>query len=203
MFGFNSSESNIFNLVLSSIFFSTSSVFTSLNTFTSPDKSLEKDLQGKGWSCKCWSRPIEEADSPYWPRREIAISVNIRDFESDVEYMDVTFSVADHQLNGKWPYRIVPVINGFLVAPLAMLPSFNIPLPDQNFKDNWQDHIPVPFVSSHILEKLDQALAACIQVSAIITCRNLVSLHPDEDRALSDAIEIVIQDSIQSRLFLY
>lgn len=157
-------------------------------------KSLEKSLQEKGWSCKCWSRPIDETDSPYWPPREIAISVNIHDFESDAEYMDVAFSVADHQLNGKWPYRIVPVINSFVVAPLAMLPSSNMPLPDQDFKDNWQDHIPVPFVSSHILEKLDQALAACIQVSAIITCRNLDSLHPDEDRALSDAIEIVTQN---------
>jgi hypothetical protein len=75
-----------------------------------------------------------------------------------------------------------------------MLPSSNIPLPDQDFKGDWQDHIPKPFVSSHILEKLDQALAACIQVSAIITCRNLDSLHPDEDRALSDAVEIVIQN---------
>ena len=157
-------------------------------------KLIEKDLHGKGWSCKCWSRPIDEADSPYWPPREIATSVNISDFESDAEYMDVAFSVADHHLNGKWPYRIVPVINGFVVAPLAMLLSSNMPLPDQDFKYNWQDYIPVPFVSSYILEKLDQALAACIQVSAIITCRSLGSLHPDEDRALSDAIEIVTQN---------
>ncbi|MBT2970337.1 MAG: hypothetical protein KME56_11435 [Candidatus Thiodiazotropha sp. (ex Ctena orbiculata)] len=153
-------------------------------------KSLEKDLQGKGWNCKCWSRPIDEADSPYWPPREIAIAVDIKDFETDAEYIDTAFEVADRLFNDTWLYRIVPVINGFIVAPLAMLPSSNIPLPDQDFRKNWEDYIALPFISSPILEKLDEALAACFQVSAITSCRNLDSLHPEEDEALSSAIEV-------------
>ncbi len=157
-------------------------------------KSLEINLQEKGWNCKCWIRPIEEADSPYWPSIEIAISVNINDFEQEGEYRDVAISVAERQLNGKWPYRVVPVINGFVIAELAMMKTANITLPDQEFKENWQEHLPLPFISSRILEKFDQALTACIQASAIITCCNLGSLHLDEDRALSDAIGIVTQN---------
>jgi hypothetical protein len=152
--------------------------------------SIEQDLREKGWSSKCWSRPIDEADSPFWPPREIAIAVDINDFETDAEYIDAAFEVADRRFNGTWLYRVVPVINGFIVAPLAMLQSSNIPLPDQDFRKNWEDHIALPFISSPILEKLDEALAACIQVSAIITCCNLHSLHPEEDKALSDAIEV-------------
>jgi len=153
-------------------------------------KSIEKDLREKGYGSKCWSKSIDETDSPFWPPREIAIAVDINDFETDAEYIDASFEVAHRHFNGTWLYRIVPVINGFIVAPLAMLQSSNIPLPDQDFRKNWEGHIALPFISSPILEKLDEALAACIQVSAIIACRNLDSLHPEEDKALSDAIEV-------------
>ena len=164
--------------------------FLAQRRFDKKLNSIEQSLREKGLSSKCWSRPIDEADSPFWPSREIAIAVDINDFETDAEYMDAAFEVADRHFNGTWLYRIVPVINGFVVAPLAVLQSSNIPLPDQHFRKNWEDHIVLPFISSPILEKLDEALAACIQVSAIITCRNLESLHPEEDKALSDAIEI-------------
>lgn len=155
--------------------------------------SIEQDLREKGWSSKCWSRPIDEADSPFWPPRETAIAVNINDFETDAEYIDAAFEVADRHFNGTWLYRVVPVINGFIVAPLAMLQSSNIPLPDQDFRKNWEDHIALPFFSSPILEKLDEALAACIQVSAILACRKLETLHPEEESALSDAIDAASQ----------
>lgn len=164
--------------------------FLALQRFNKKLNSIEQSLREKGWCSKCWSRPIDKADSPFWPPREIAIAVEINDFETDAEYIDAVFEVADRHFNGTWPYRIVPVINGFIVAPLAMLQSSNMPLPDQDFRKNWEDHIALPFISSPILEKLDEALAACIQVSAIITSRNLESLHPEEDKALSDAIEV-------------
>jgi hypothetical protein len=74
-------------------------------------KSIEKDLREKGLSSKCWSRLIDEADSPYWPPREIAIVVDINDFVSDAEYIDSAFDVADRHFNGTWHYRVVTVIN--------------------------------------------------------------------------------------------
>ncbi len=151
--------------------------------------SIKNDLQEKGWDSKCWTKPIDKADSPFWPPREIAIAVNINDFATDEEYMNAAFEIVHLYFNGTWLYRVVPVINGFVVAQLAMLPSSNIPLPDPDFRKNWEDHIALPFISSPILEKLDEALTACIQASAIITCRNLESLHPEEDKALSNAID--------------
>ena len=163
-------------------------VFLAQQRFDKRLSSIEQDLRKKGWSSKCWSRLIDEADSPFWPPREIAIAVDINDFETNAEYIDAAFEVADRHSIGAWLYRVVPVINGFIVAPLAILQSSNIPLPDQDFRKNWESHIALPFISSPILEKLDEALAACIQVSAIITCRNLDSLHSEEDKALSDAI---------------
>lgn len=164
--------------------------FLAQQRFDKKLKSIERDLREKGWSSKCWSRPIGEADSPFWPPKEIAITVDINDYATEAEFLDTVFEVADYHINGNWHYRIAPVINGFVVTPLAMLPSSNIPLPDHDFRKNWEDHIALPFISSPILEKLDEALAACMQVSAILACRNLESLHPDEDKALSDAIEV-------------
>lgn len=167
--------------------------FLAQQRFDKSLRSIEKDLREKGWSSKCWSRPIDGADSPFWPPREIAISVDINDFETDAEYINAACEIADRHFNGTWLYRVVPVINGFIVAPFAMLQSSSLPLPDQDFSKNWEEHIALPFISSPILEKLDEALSACIQVSAIINCRNLDSLHPEEDRALSDAIEVASQ----------
>lgn len=164
--------------------------FLAQKRFDEKLNSIEADLRIKGWSSKYFSKPIIELDSPFWPPREIAIAVDINDFETDAEYMNAVFEVADCHINGAWLYRIVPVINGFVVAPLAMLQSSKIPLPDQDFRNDWEGHIALPFISSPILEKLDEALAACIQVSSIITCRNLDSLHPEEDIALADAIEV-------------
>ncbi|MGB1457884.1 hypothetical protein, partial [Spongiibacter marinus] len=167
--------------------------FLSQQRFDKKLSSIEQDLREKGWSSKCWSRPIDEADSPFWPPRETAIAVNINDFEVDAEYIDAVFEVADRHFNGTLLYKVVPVINGFIIAPLAMLQSSNIPLPDQDFRKNWEDHIALPFFSSPILGKFDEALAACIQVSAILACRQLEALHPDEESALSDAIDAASQ----------
>ncbi len=156
--------------------------------------SLEKSLSERGWSCKCWSRPVDEADSVHWPSVEVAIAVDIKDFETDAEYMEAAFALADHHFENNWRYRIVPVINGFVVAPLAMLPSSYLPLPDHDFTKDWKEYIKDYLISSQVVEYFDKALDACGQVSAVIACRDLDLLHPVEDKVLSDAIETFNQN---------
>lgn len=156
--------------------------------------SLEKDLSERGWSCKCWSRPVDETDSVYWPSIEIAIAVDVNDFETDAEYMEAAFSLADHHFENNCRYRIVPVINGFVVAPLAMLPSSHSPLLDQDFTKDWKDYIKGHFISSQVVKYFDKALDACVQASAVIACRDLDQLHPLEDKVISDVIETFSQN---------
>lgn len=156
--------------------------------------SLEKDLSKRGWNCKCWSRPVDETDSVYWPSAEVAIAVDIKDFETDAEYMEAAFTLADHHFANNWRYRIVPVINSFVVAPLAMLPSSHSPLPDLDFTEDWKDYIEGHFISSPIANYFDKALDACVQASAVIACCDLDRLHPVEDKVISDAIETFSQN---------
>lgn len=150
---------------------------------------LENALKEQGWSAQCWSRPIDESDSVYWPAREIAILVEIADFESDARYIEDGLAIGQQQLGNDWPFRIVPVIGGQVLASLALLPSSHMPLPDQDFAQEWQGHIDRPFLSSETAERFDAAIAACAQMSAIVTCRDLENLHPEEDEVFSKAIE--------------
>ncbi len=43
--------------------------------------------------------------------------------------------------------------------------------------------------SSTLVEKCDEAIAACLHVSAIITCRGVKDLHPEEDGILARAVD--------------
>jgi len=154
-------------------------------------RTLEKALHAKGWSAKCWTRPIEEGDSPYWPAVEVAILVAITDFETDVRYIDDCLSIGQEQFAKNWRFRVVPVINGHVIPALALLPSSMMPLPDQDFEYEWRDHIDLPFLSSEkarISEAFDSAVAACTQISAILYSRDLKSLLPQEEKVLSKAV---------------
>ena len=157
--------------------------------FSNKLQAVEKALKEKGWSARCWSRPINENDSVYWPPKEIAILVGITDFETDMLYLEDCLAIGQQHPENDFRYRIVPVINGQVLAPLAMLPSSHIPLPDQDFAQDWQKHINQPFLSPGIAENFDEALAACTQVSAILACCELENLHPEEDKIFSKAIE--------------
>ena len=154
--------------------------------------ALEKALKAKGWNAKCLTRPIDSSDSPYWPAAEIAILVEISDFETDVNYIDDCLSIGQEQLAKDWRFRVVPVINGYVIPALALIPSSLMPLPDQDFEIEWQDNIELPFLSSEkarISEALDSAAAACAQISAILYCRDLTNLLPEEEEVLSKAID--------------
>lgn len=152
-------------------------------------KALEIALKDRGWKVACWCRPVEEADTVYWPAQEVAVLVEIADFETDARYIEDSLSIAQQQLGNDWRFRVVPVINGLVMAPLALLPSSHGPLPDQNFAKKWKPVIDHPFFSSELVDRFDEALAACIHLSGILTCRDLENLHPDESAVLSRSID--------------
>jgi len=153
-------------------------------------KSLEDALTKEGWTAKCWLRPIEEADSVYWPKKEVAIVVYIEDLETEGLYSEAVLRLGCLHLGTSWRFRVVPVINGFVVTPLAILPSTLLQaLPDNSFAMDWDNYIDLPFFASKLLKHFDAALKACTQTSAILACRNLESLHPEEEAVFSKSIE--------------
>jgi hypothetical protein len=119
---------------------------------------------------------------------EIAVLVEIEDFEKDTSYLEESLSVAREQIGQEWRFRIVPVINGQVVPGLALLPSSQMPLPDLNFAEEWRSNIDLPFLSSEASEVFEQAMKACNVISGVLNCRDIESLHPEEDDVLSKAI---------------
>ena len=145
-------------------------------------RTLEEALKIGGWTAKCWTRPVDESDNVYWPAMEVAILVDVTDFEIDAGCLDDCLSVGQDHLVNDWRFRVAPVISGQVVASLTLFPSLQgSPLPDMDFAKKWQDHIDLPFLSSEILEAFDAAVAACTQISAIVNCRDLANLHPEEE----------------------
>ncbi len=151
--------------------------------------AVESALMEQGWDARCWCRPIDEGDSVYWPAKEVAVLVEIADFEADARYMEDGLAVGRQHLGTNWPFRIVPVLNGQVLASLAVLPSTHVSLPDLGFAQEWRGHIDRPFLLSGTAERFDEAITACTQLSAIMACRELETLHPQEAEAFSKAIE--------------
>ena len=80
-------------------------------------------------------------------------------------------------------------MNDQVLAPLALRPSSHMPLPDLDFAREWSDCIDKTIFSSTLGEKFDEAIAACLHLSAIITCRGARDLHPEEHKILSKALD--------------
>ena len=158
--------------------------------FRSRLRKLEHSLIERGWNAHCVSRAIDKCDSVYWPAREVAIVVGITDVETQfARWVDDTLSLGKHHLEDDWPFSTVPVMNNQVVAPLALRPSSLMPLPDTDFACRWSDCLDKPFFSSILMETFDEAVSACMEVSAIVACRDLQNLHPVEDEILSKALD--------------
>lgn len=158
-------------------------------------RKLEKSLSKHGWKARCLSRRINEPDSVYWPTREVAILVELMDFETEWEsHIDETLSLCTQQLGNDWPFTVVPVMNDQVLASFALRPSSHMPLPDQDFAHEWSNLIDKPIFSSTLFEKFDEVIAACVQMSAIITCSGVQDLHPEEDEILSKAADSLIKN---------
>jgi hypothetical protein len=152
-------------------------------------QTLERKFKSKGWNAKCWVRSIAEPDTVHWPAKEVAITIEIEDLETDATYIEDSLALGQQYLGDHWRFRVVPVINGIVLAPLALAPSSPVPLPDLNFSDEWQQNITLPFFTSEAVAAFDEALTACMQLSGIMACRDLNNLHPDEQRVFSKAME--------------
>ncbi|GAB3681975.1 hypothetical protein [Salinisphaera aquimarina] len=152
-------------------------------------QDLKNALKNEGWNALCRSRPIGEVDSVYWPAREVAVLVEITDFETDAGSIEASLAAAQNHLGTDWPFRVVPVINNYVVPALALIPSSHVTLPDHDFAKNWQGLIDRPFLSPEIVDRFDAALTACTQLSGILACRDPENLHPNEQEVFSKAVE--------------
>jgi hypothetical protein len=152
-------------------------------------RNVEIALENRGLTAKCRTRPVEESDSIYWPPMEVAILIEIADFQIEARSIEVSLTVGQEFLGQEWRFRVVPVINGQVVSEMALLPSSQFSMPDSKFKEEWRTHIDLPFLLPITTLAFDKAINACNVISAILRCRDLNNLHPDENDVLSNAIE--------------
>jgi hypothetical protein len=171
---------------------------------------LEQTLSDRGWKAKCFARPIDERDSVHWPASEVAVLVEIASVEGFAHYAADALAAAQEFLGVDWRFRIVPVMNGRVLASLALLPSLQMLLPDQEFPRTWGAHINIPFLVAETEGKFEAAFVACMQLSGIIACRNLDRLHPVEEEVVSKVIKsfkdnrskvVAVADSTGSEYF--
>lgn len=149
---------------------------------------LEKELLQKGWHAQCCRRQINKLDDVNWPAQEIAILVHINDFEKDSNFINDAFNAGKTIFKNDWRYRVVPILNGKLLAKLALLPSSYMPLPDHNFENEWNRDINLDFFSSSFEKSFTEAVDACMQISMIIACRDVNRLQAKEDDAFSSLV---------------
>ena len=151
---------------------------------------LETELASRGWKVRCLSRHIEELDSPYWPAREVAMLLEVDDLADQwLPILEKLLSIAVQHLDNDWPFTVVPLMNGQVLSALATVPTSSMPLPDQDFSRKWACSLDRPAFSSILLESFEEALDACLQISAILNARGIRNLHSDEDAVLSCALD--------------
>ena len=152
-------------------------------------RALENALKAQGLTARCRTRPVNDADSIDWPAVEVAILIKITDSETDWEYLEYGLAIGKKQLAQDWRFCVVPIINNQVIADLAFISLSQGPLLDVEFAHKWKAHIDLPFLSSEVSNAFDIAVAACTQISAIISYRDLKILHPAEEEALLKAID--------------
>ena len=154
-------------------------------------QSLTATLKHDGHTIRYHLRPIHDADSVYWPPREIAILVEVPDVEPEsLAALEDALTAAREHLGDDWPFRAAPVMHGQVLADLALHPSSLLPLPDESFARHWSKFLDQPIHTiARSTRPFDEGIAACHRVSAILACRRFKGLHPQEESALSQAIE--------------
>lgn len=155
--------------------------------FSEKLREVEDALKERGWSAQCISRSVNSEDNVYWPPKEIAVLVEISDFESDMNYVADGLLVGTQVVGTEWVFRIVPVMDKRVLSPMALKPSRAAPIPDLGFEKDWADAIALPFQPVGTVADFDAAIAACALISGVLAGRGLDNLHPDEEKALDDA----------------
>ena len=154
-------------------------------------RGLKAKLERTGLVIHCHLRPISDGGTPYWPQREIAILVELLDLEpNSLVALEGALTEVEDYLKHDWPFRIAPVVNGFVIADLALHPLSVIPLPDTNFVRDWSEYFGHPiFNFADSTRSFDEGISACHRVSAISNFKEPKDLQEEEKLAISDAIE--------------
>ena len=161
-----------------------------MRRFENSLSSFRDTLKLPGHAVHCLSRPICESDSAYWPAREVAILIEVGDLGPEsLLVLEEALDLARRHLGDDWPYRAVPVINGQILASLALIPSSTVSLPDEDFARNWAQYVDQPMFSAASTRALDEGVNACNLISAILTCRGVQNLHPIEQDVLSHSVQ--------------
>jgi len=159
-------------------------------------RKIEKALEVCGCKVNCWTRSIDESDSPYWPALEIAVLVHMTDFEMGNGYLNDSILAGKDIFQQHWPFRVVPIIDGVVLAPFAMQATSGIQvsedmvLPDLDFEKNWREHIEYPFHSSGVSDDFDKAMSSCMQLSGIINCSAVEETNAEVERVTSSIINM-------------
>ena len=152
-------------------------------------RELENVLSDRGLKSKSVSRTIPDHESPYWPAREVAILIETEELITQwMPNVEEILSIGVNHLKNDWPFTAVPVINGKVVASLAVLPSSHITLPNLSFAHDWSEFVGKPLNSTVLSERFSVAVDACYRISAIVKIRGLGNLHSDEEVVLTKAM---------------
>jgi hypothetical protein len=140
------------------------------------------------------SRPMDEADAPYWPRVDYAVLLPVGHL---VDFMLAAeeFTDAVRQFPDIHRVTIVPVREGLVVAALAGV-VYSTFLPMLDFAAKWSGHLPLPLLQESAAAALPEAFNVLLQISA-----TLVNADRDlNEEELGYAQQLV--DSVRSRLAL-
>ena len=157
----------------------------------------ELSLKQLGWVVKCWTKPIDKKDSPYWPARDIAILVEVLDIDAESDYISDVFKVGRENFIDCSIFSVVPVIYGQVLPTLAVSPSSTIKehLPNKEFGKNWEQFIPIPFIYSKFADKFEKAMASCIYLSRISAFRNIENLNNEEESVFLASLKLFNESS--------
>jgi len=148
-------------------------------------RSLELSLRAKGWDAHCWTRPLEKGDSDAWPQVDITILVEINDIFSQLGFIADCHLLGRTCLGDSWLFSFAPVINGIVVAELATTSYPGKTITETEFASKWNSHVSLPFLSANMTKAFDEAIAACVNLSTLLHCRDAEYFHPDEKDVFS------------------
>jgi hypothetical protein len=140
------------------------------------------------------SRPMDEADAPYWPRVDYAVLLPVGHL---VDFMVAAeeFTEAVRHFPDIHRVTIVPVREGLAVAALAGVVHSTF-LPMLDFAGKWSGHLPLPLLQESAAAALPEAFNVLLQISATLVNADR-DLNAEEMRYAQQLV-----DSVRARLAL-
>ena len=149
---------------------------------------LESSLRRAGISTRCLTKPLDNY-SAFWPSKEVAILFDVESIDDYLYGLETAINIGRGHLKTEWMFKVAPVMNGKIIAPLAMNPTSELNLPDPQFEEEWHEYTHMPFVSTELVNSFDKLFTSCIQASGIFLARGIGELHEGENDVLSKVID--------------